>query len=107
MREIPKRDWKILRSLKDQLLQQFCERILLKIKPIIDNRENDSYQAYLKLYKTIIEEDKTLGYLFDDLRRSTAFSVLAAWRRYDLLSDDNYNRLTEETRRVINNYNSL
>ncbi len=102
MRQFPERDWKILRELKDGLLQQYCNEILDKLEPVVKNRGDDSHKAYLRLWKVMKREDKELSALFDDLKRSTAFFKIAEWRRSGLLTDDEFDRFSDETRQVVN-----
>ena len=102
MRQIPEKDWKKLRQLKDPLLQSFCDSVLNNLKSIIENRSQDSHKAYLDLYKSIHEEDDILGSLFNDLKRSNAFFKLATWKKHGILSDDDFSKFSEETQNVVN-----
>ena len=99
MRQIPEKDWKVLRKLKNELLQRFCSEALVRLKPIIINPGADSHKAYLQLWEMLRKEDKELSLLFDDLKRSTAFFKLAAWRSHGLLSDEDFNQFSAETRK--------
>ena len=101
MRKIPECDWKVLRSLKDQLLQENCDRILAKLKPIVENQENDSHKSYLKLWDTLRKEDEDLGLMFDDLKRSTALFKLSSWRKHKLLSDNDFEKFSKETQDIV------
>ena len=100
-RNIPERDWKKLRTLKDPALNIACERIFQKIERLIESRGAESHKYYLKLWKVIEEEDKEISLMFDDLKRSTAIFKLSVWKRIGLLSDENFEEFTVETQRHI------
>jgi len=91
-KQFPEEDWKILKKLKVQLLQDFCDNILDQLEPIIKNRKNGSHRAYLDLWKILNKKNNELANMFDDLKRSTAFFKLAAWRDIGFLSEDNFNK---------------
>jgi len=99
--KIPERDWKKLRSLKDAALNVACERILLKIGTIIEERGANCHKYYLKLWEIIRSEDKEIALMFDDLKRSTAIFKLAMWKNNGLLSGDDFNAFTNETQEHI------
>jgi len=101
MRQFPEKDWKVIRKLKDQLLQDFCDDTLNQLKPIINNQENGSHKAYLKLWKVLNKKDDELANMFNDLRRSTAYFKLAAWRNSGILADRDFKRFSEETQYLI------
>ncbi|MCP4682434.1 MAG: hypothetical protein GY864_08885 [Desulfobacterales bacterium] len=101
-RDIPERDWKKLRSLKDTALNIACERIFHKISQVIESRGAESHKYYLKLWKLMNEEDKEISLMFDDLKRSTAIFKLAMWKKNGILSDEDFEELTEETQKRIN-----
>ncbi len=107
MKPFPETDWKKLRSLKEPLLQLACEKILYKLKQIIDNPQNNNHQTYLNLWKVLTKENEELSLMFDDLKRSTAVSKLAVWKKYGLISDNDFNQFTEETIKRINIINSF
>ena len=100
-RDIPERDWKKLRSLKDPALNISCERIFQKIERLIESRGAEGHRYYLKLWKVMEEEDKEISLMFDDLKRSTAIFKLSVWKRNRLLSDENFEEFSEETQRRI------
>jgi len=99
--DIPERDWKKLRALKDSALDVACERIFHRINGVIESRGTESHRYYLKLWKIMREEDEKISLMFDDLKRSTAVFKLAMWRRNGILSDESFSELTEETQNRI------
>jgi len=100
-RDIPEKDWKKLRSLKDSTLNIACERIFGKIKNLTESRGSDSHKYYLKLWKLMKEEDKDISLMFDDLKRSTAIFKLAMWKKNGILSKESFEELSKETQEHI------
>ena len=105
MKTITESDWKKLRSLKTRALNQACGRILDAAVPIIENREDREYDAYMDLWKLLKKEDKLIALMFDDLKRSTALFKLAHWHRHKLLSESELAGFSEETQAVVKYFN--
>ena len=101
MRAFPERDWKKLRSLKTRALNDACGRILDAVTQIVQKREGREHEAYIELWKLIQEQDDTIALMFDDFKRSTAVSKLAAWRRHGLVSESELASFTEETQAAV------
>ena len=101
-RHIPEKDWKKLRSIENEAINAACDSIFNKITTIIESRGTDNHKAYLRLWKVIKKEDEQISLMFDDLKRSSAIFKLAIWRKNGILSDKDFNELTEETRNRIN-----
>lgn len=99
--DIPEKDWKKLRSLKDTAINIACERIFQKINKLIDSRGAESHKYYMKLWKVMEEEDKEISLMFDELKRSTAIFKLAMWKKNGIISGEDFEELTEETRQRI------
>lgn len=100
--KFPEKDWKKLRSLKDHALEEVCNQIIEKLKMLIEAREGGNHKTYLQLWETIQAEDKIIQDLFDDLKRSSAFFKLMAWKTHGILSDDDFKDFTEDTQNRIN-----
>ena len=101
MNRIREKDWKRLRAMKDEKLAIACDRIFEKIERLIEKKGDASHETYLKLWKTLRTEDRKIGDMFDDLKRSNALQKLTAWYRYKLLSDEELAGFTDETRDTI------
>jgi hypothetical protein len=98
---IPEKDWKKVRVLKETAINIACERVFHKINTLIESRGAESHKYYLKLWKVIKAEDKEIGLMFDDLKRSTAIFKLAMWKKNGILSDDDFEEFTIETQKRI------
>ena len=97
MSDIPEKDWKIVRSMKDDVLDLACRRIMEKLTKIIADEEKSAHARYLELWEAIQEEDRDIGLMFNDLKRSSAILQLARWRYNGLISDDELESFTPET----------
>ncbi len=102
MPDIREKDWKIVRKLKDDVLDRACKRILLKVSEIIADEDKSAHERYLKLWKTLKTEDKDIAFMFDNLRRSTALQQLAHWKFNNLVTDEEMKAFSTETLEKIN-----
>jgi hypothetical protein len=98
----PESDWKILARLKPLALDRLCQRILKKAGGIITSAQKDEHhRAYLDLYKYIQTSDETVADCFNDWKRSQAINFLVNWRTNDLLTEDEFNAFSPETRAMV------
>ena len=100
-RQIKETDWKLLRQMHPIGLERFCQRALSEVQSISTDNAKSFHQRYLDIFDVIQNRDKDMARIFDDSRRSTALIQLAAMRSRDLLTDDEFQRFSEETRKFI------
>ena len=100
-REIKESDWKILRRLHPLALERLCERVLAEIERVSHDNGRSFHQRYLDTFKIIVQRDREMGRIFDDLKRSNALMMLAQMRVNGLLIDDEFSTLSPETRGAI------
>ena len=99
---LPESDWKTLSRLKPLALERLCKRILQVSGNILDRaQEGEHYQAYLSLYKNIHASDEKVADCFNDWRRSQALNILASWMSERLLTDEEFNTFSPETRAIV------
>ena len=101
MHEIKESDWKILRQLHSEALERFCNQILLEIERINSDSAKSFHQKYLDIYEIMQRRDKELAQIFNDLRRSTALTQLAAINACGLLSEEEFLRFSQDTRNIV------
>ena len=101
MREIKESDWKILRQLHSRALERFCKQILLEVEQINSDSTKSFHQKYLAIYEIMQRRNKEIAQIFDDLRRSTALTQLAAMKAHGLLSEDEFSRFSQETQKLV------
>jgi hypothetical protein len=99
--DIKESDWKVFRKLRELALERYCERVLNEVERLVQKKGAGSHERYLKLWGLLRKRDKTLGYAFDDPRRSKAIIQLANIVAEDLLTEDELNQFSEETRESI------
>jgi len=104
---IPERDWKQFKRVHARLLEEYCERVLSELATAASAGGGSAHERYLNIYKLIKKRDETLGVLFDDFRRSTAEMQLAAMRREGLLSDEDLDSFSDETRLFVQRMNEV
>ena len=97
MRAIPETDWKQLRALKTRALNEACARILDAVAQILQKQDGREHEAYLALWELLQNQDALIASMFNDFKRSTAFSKLAAWQRHGLVTESDMALFTEET----------
>lgn len=98
MREIPERDWKYLRSVKDELLEALCYRINDGARRIVADQAYGQHERFLRLYGYIMEQNEVVVDCFDDWRRSNILAKLFHLRHHGLLTDEHLARLSAQTR---------
>jgi hypothetical protein len=102
---ISERDWKKFKSIKDTLLDTACERILEKIKALIE--EGNGHRTYLQLWKVIRQEDAKIAEMFDDLKRSNALFKIAVLVRNDLINEETLKEFSAETQERVRSINQM
>ena len=102
MHSIKESDWKRMRSMKDGLLEVACTRILNRVKSHIEGNNTAAvHEKYLQLWKIMRKEDKLISLCFDDLNRSNAVMKLANWKKSDLVSEEQLDKFSKETRERV------
>ena len=99
--DLPESDWKIVRKLHELALERFCQRVLADIERIVSVTSQKAHTRYLDIFKIIEEQDKEIEWIFNDLSRSNAMEHLFAIQTRGLLSEEEFSRLSQETRDKI------
>lgn len=100
-RDIPEKDWKLLRRLAPVALERFCARVLEEAARIGTAPGRTSHERYRELYQLMRQQDRELAAAFDDHRRSTAIFKLIRIHSLGLLTEAELGAFTEETREVV------
>lgn len=100
-RDIAERDWKRLRVMHGEKLEQFSRQVLGEIEPLIEVQDGGAHAAYLEVWDRLQARDRKMSELFDNPRRSIALFMLASWRASHLLTDDELRQFGEETQNEI------
>jgi len=107
MRTIPEKDWKYLRTINQDMLNMLCLRIHNQAKKIIDAPNDKEHKKYLELFEHIQKSDKIISRCFDDWRRSNIALKISHLLAENLLTDEQIQNLSDETKGLIQFYRSL
>ena len=100
-RTIAECDWKLFRKLHPVALQRLCERILTEARTEIDRPGKTAHERYLGLYRLLGKRDREVARAFNDLRRSTALTQLGLIHSLGLITAEERQSFTAETRAVL------
>ena len=100
-REIKESDWKVLRQLHPLALERFCERVLAEIERVNNDSTLSFHRRYLDIFEVVERRNREMARIFDDLKRSKALTMLTQMRANGLLMDEEYCRLSAETRSAM------
>lgn len=98
MSDIPERDWRVFRDLRELALERFCERVLREIGSISAATDSSWHQRYGAVCGLLQNRDKELARAFDGLSRSRSMLQLAEMQSHGLLTVEELGRFTPETR---------
>jgi hypothetical protein len=105
--DIKEADWKIFKQVRESALERFCGRVLDEIAGLLSDSQEDAHDRYVAIYRLVKKRDKELERTFDYLRRSTAVLQLATMKSLDLVTEEEYERFSVETRDVADHLLSL
>lgn len=94
-------DAKLLRQLHSVALERFCQRVLGEVEHVAADSTKNYYQRFQDLYTLIHDSDRELGHTFDHPRRSEAIVELAAIKKNELLTDEEFAGFSLETREAV------
>jgi hypothetical protein len=95
---IPEADWKTLRGMSDVLLERASSRALKRVEKTIAKQEEDPHKKYIKLWRVMEDEDRKIARVFNDMKRSNALTKILDMVRYNLLTTDDLDEYTRETK---------
>jgi hypothetical protein len=102
MRSVPEHDWKVFKQLHPIALDRFARRVLDETEALLKDNSKSSPDIYLAIYKLIQRRDKEMADVFNDYRRSTAFWQIAMMHSRGLLTEQEFQLFSPETRESIN-----
>lgn len=94
-------DWKRLRRLKPLALERLCSRMLKEFVTVVSSDTGSAHERYLKLYELVQQRDRELASTFNDMRRTTAHYILVDFCRMGLLTDEEFDEFSPETRQAV------
>ncbi len=93
---VQERDWKYLRSIHDEMLNELCSRIMKKAVQIAEGKDGTAHERYLKLYRHIKMSDDIVAECFNDWRRSVVSRIILSLRKHRLLTDQRLMGFSED-----------
>lgn len=104
-RNFPEIDWKMLSRLKPLTLDRLCRRILHESGELLAHaKEGGNHGVYLELFRHIQESDKVVSECFDTWSRSHALDILINWKRENLLTQEEFDAFSPETRMIVDGF---
>lgn len=100
MNSIPDRDWKVFRNLHGIAVERFCERLLERVASTATDSKRNPSERLSAISKLIREGNHDLNVLADH-RRSTAFFIIARLHHDQLLTPEEFEQFSPETRNLI------
>lgn len=104
---IPESDWRQFKRVHAELLERFCARVLDEVAAAAKTTDDTAFDRYDRVYTLLKERDKVFRKAFGDYRRSTAESQLFLMRRMGLLTDDDLDGFSEQTRMRIRRFGAI
>lgn len=101
METIPERDWKYLRSLHDELLNELSQRINDGLRTLLNRDNLSENEKRMKAYDLVARRDRTVAACFSDWRRSTIIERCWALRKQGLLKREHLEKLDPKTQHWI------
>jgi hypothetical protein len=98
---IPERDWKYMRKLNPELLDELCGRINSQTEAILSDTDISNHKKFLAVFDHIDVSNNIVAECFDDWRRSTIFLRLLALQKHNLLKDEHIRNLSEEVQKKL------
>ena len=102
MSSVPEKDWKLFRKLEAELTAKACELIFKKVESVTKNRTGKEHHSYLDLYHLIEAEDAKIAEMFNNPTRNNVLFKMVALKKFAVLSDQQFEVFSEETRDIIN-----
>ena len=106
-RDIPERDWKTLRAIKQDLLATLADRINRRALAILSDPAPEPFERYKALRQHLRDSDQIVGECFDDWRRSNLLMNLLALRSHALLTDAHLETLSPQTRDAVTHWEAI
>ncbi|MBN1545284.1 MAG: hypothetical protein JW902_01345 [Syntrophaceae bacterium] len=93
---LKERDWKYMRSIRDELLYRLCTDINRNAAKLASASTDKPHEQYLALYRFIRDSDSIIAACFNDWRRSRLTNVIIQLRHHGLLTDQHAMHLSPE-----------
>jgi len=100
--KIKESDWKYLKKLKPMLLERACAQINKEAGTMLEKGANhDQHELYIRMYKHYDKKDDMIGECFNDYRRSQAKFRILNLVRHGIISDDELQGFSDDTKDFV------
>ncbi len=99
--EIPEKDWKVFRELREVALERLCQRALRDAKAVVEKPATSQRERFSELFALVEERNEQIARGFDDPKRSAMLLQLAFIHRLGLLESQELARFSEGIRARI------
>jgi len=82
-------------------LERHCDRVLREVERVVQDSSMGTHARYQVLFELFQRRDRKIAQLFNDPRRSTALTMLAGLHAEGLLTDEEFSRLSPDTRSAV------
>jgi hypothetical protein len=96
---IPESDWRVFRELRPLWLQRYCAKVNKQLVTKLTDPNRSEHERYLDAYKFIHRKDQELGDAFSDFRRSTAILQIAVIRNLGVVTAEELQRFSGQTKK--------
>lgn len=103
--KFPESDWKVWKRLSAVVVGRHCSRTLEEVASI-SGRDDSAIDLVTELSQYLRSREKDLN-LFNELRRSAALLQIAAAYQRDLITDEELEHFSEQTRRTARELRKL
>jgi hypothetical protein len=101
MNGIPEHDWKYLRSIQTEMLDELSSRINDEVRTMLARGDLSENEKRLSVYDIVTKKDKIVAMCFDDWRRSTIVERCWALHKHGLLKPQHLEKLDPMTQNWI------
>lgn len=95
--DLPERDWRIFRKLRQKALDLYCARVLADIAAVIADTSKSNHDRYLELHRLIRARERDLAHAFDRMTRAHAMFELCSIAQLNLLTDEELSQFSQPT----------
>ena len=103
MAVLSEEEWQVLRTIRDKALDRFYVRIVSEAaeKCRFADAGISPREAFGQIYRSVRDNNKLLGILFNDWRRLTAYATLSYWVSQGLLTRDEFGLFSDSTKKEL------
>jgi len=99
--EIPERDWKVFREVRERALEHLCERALRDARAVIEDSSRSHHERFRELLALVAERNELVARGFDGPKRSAMLLQLAFLCSLGLLEGEELARFSEGTQEKL------